>query len=266
MNPETEPDFYNELSKLNNDLANSQRELFKKNIELERFSQEKTRFLGMAAHDLRTPIGIIMSYSQFLIEEASATLSREHMEFVVTIHESSQFMLALIDDLLDISAIESGHLSLDMQPGNLTEVVERNVSLNRVLAQKRRITILLEHDEAPLTCVFDGAKIGQVLNNLISNAIKYSPQRTTILVRLFRCEDEAVIEIKDQGPGIPPLEQAKLFKAFSQTNATNFSGEHSTGLGLAISKRIVEGHAGRVWVESELGVGSSFFAAIPISR
>ncbi|MEO8452111.1 MAG: HAMP domain-containing sensor histidine kinase, partial [Gemmatimonadota bacterium] len=165
---------FEELTRVNNELANVQRELTKRNVELVRLNEQKNRLLGMAAHDLRSPLGIIQSYSEFLEDEAGPVLTAEQLEFVTIIRDTSKFMLRLVDDLLDITAIEAGQLRLDREPANLEALVRHNVQLNHVLGARKRIEVDFASDGAPLIAPVDGGKIEQVLNNLISNAIKFS--------------------------------------------------------------------------------------------
>jgi signal transduction histidine kinase len=256
-------DLYNELTRLNNDLANAQRDLVKQNFELERLGRLKTQFLGMAAHDLRTPIGHILSYSDFLREDAAAVLTGEQLEFLSVIRSSSEFMLQLIDDFLDVSSIESGNLRLDRCPLDLRKLLEHNVLLNAVLAQKKSIEVSLQIEGALPTLSLDEGKIRQVLNNLISNAVKFSQPGTVVTVQAMAEGGGVQISVRDQGPGIPEGERDKLFQPFGKTSIRSTAGESSTGLGLAIVRRIVEGHGGRIWVESKVGVGSVFFLTLP---
>lgn len=256
-------DLYNQLTSLNNELANAQRELVKQNIELERLNKLKTQFLGMAAHDLRNPIGIILSFSGFLREDAAAALNAEQLEFLSTIESSSEFMLSLIDDFLDVTAIESGNLRLDRRPSDPRGLIEHNVSLNAVLAQKKQIKVAL-HIEGVLPMLsLDRGKIEQVLNNLISNAVKFSQPGTEVAVSAAAESGGVLITVRDQGPGIPESERSKLFKPFGKTSVRSTAGESSTGLGLAIVRKIVEGHGGVIWVESEVGAGSVFQFTLP---
>lgn len=253
---------YDEISRLNNELVAMQRELAKKNVELEQLNALKNQFLGMAAHDLRNPLSVILAYSQFLKDEAAPALNAEQIEFLDTIRASSEFMLGLVNDLLDVAQIEAGQLQLDVQPIDLVALVRRNVARNRVLAAKKHIAI--ELTETPLPALpADAAKLEQVLNNLLSNAIKFSPPHTTIRVDLARDDANVVLSVRDQGQGIPPNELDKLFKPFQKTSVKSTGGEKSTGLGLAIVKKIVEGHRGKIWVESQVGVGTTFFVALP---
>jgi signal transduction histidine kinase len=254
---------YNELSRLNNELANLQRQLAKKNVALERLNEQKDQFLGMAAHDLRNPLGVIMMYSEFLLEEASCVLDEEQNEFLSIIHSSAEFMLHLVNDLLDIAKIESGELQLELQPTDLVTLVSHNVALNRVLASRKQIELNLQTEALPDIWV-DVYKIDQVLNNLITNAIKFSEPHSEVNVSVFGKADEVVIAVQDEGPGIPGDEIDKLFNPFARTSVKSTAGEKSTGLGLAIVRKIVVGHRGRIWVESEVDKGSTFYVALPI--
>jgi len=260
---ENEDALYDDLSRLNNELANLQRELAKKNAELERVIVEKDELLGMTVHDLRNPLGVIAGYAEFLADEA--VLSPEHREFLAMIKESSGFMLRLIDDLLDINAIESGHIRLKLAPVRLATLLRRNVALNSVLAEKKKIRVVLkiadEIGEIPL----DAVKIQQVLNNFLSNAFKYSNPGTQVVVHMYRKDDEAVVTVSDEGQGIPADELANLFKPFQTTSVRGTAGEPSTGLGLAIARKIVVGHGGHVAVESEVGRGSTFSFRLPLT-
>ena len=140
---------YDELSQLNNELANLQRELAKKNAELERLNLVKDQFLGMAAHDLRTPLSVVLGYSSFLQEDLGESLSQEHAEFLSVIRSSSRFMLHLVNSLLDVATIESGKLELDRQPTDLAALVARNVALNATLAEPKGIGLVCRCD--PIT-------------------------------------------------------------------------------------------------------------------
>ncbi len=260
---------YDELSRLNNELANLQRQLAKKNVALERLNEQKDQFLGMAAHDLRNPLGVIMMYSEFLLEEASCVLDEEQNEFLSIIHSSAEFMLHLVNDLLDIAKIESGELQLELQPTDLVTLVSHNVALNRVLASRKQIELSLQTLEADaakeLSDIWvDVYKIDQVLNNLITNAIKFSEPHSEVKVSVFGEADEVIIAVQDEGPGIPGDEIDELFNPFARTSVKSTAGEKSTGLGLAIVRKIVVGHGGRIWVESEVGRGSTFYVALPI--
>lgn len=259
-----ESSLYDELGRLNNELANLQRELAKKNFELEKLNEEKNHFLGMAAHDLRNPLNAIQMYSEFLLDEATEVLNPEQLEFVSIIHSSSQFMLRLVNDLLDVAKIESGKLELELATTDLIELIRRGVSLNSIFATKKGISVKFSHGDNIPNVFIDSAKIEQVLNNLITNAVKFSNPGEVLEIGVSKSDSEVIISVEDHGQGIPADELGKLFKPFQRTSVRSTGGEDSTGLGLAIVRKIVTGHKGRVWVESEVGKGSTFYVAIPL--
>jgi signal transduction histidine kinase len=256
---------YEELTRLNNELAAVQRELAKKNAELARLNEQKNRFLGLAAHDLRNPLEVINVYSRFLLDEAAERLEAEQLDFVRTIMRSSNFMLALVNDLLDVSKIEAGRLELELSAVDLHELVARNVELNRRLAERKEITILFKPLRDLPRLRLDESKIEQVLNNLVGNAVKFSPRGSTVEVGLGRegADGPVLLYVRDEGPGVPAGELGKLFEPFTRSSARGSEGEKGTGLGLAIVKRIVEGHGGRITVESEPGAGATFAVSLP---
>lgn len=151
-------------------------ELQQKNTELTKLNEVKNQFLGMASHDLRRPIGSILTFSEFLLNEAANTLSKEHIDFLTKINTSSAFMKGLVDDFLDVAMIESGKLELDLQPTNLYSLIDNIISLSDYRAKRKQIKIVLNSDENIPVLMLDGPKIEQVVRNLVSNAIDYSTQ------------------------------------------------------------------------------------------
>jgi signal transduction histidine kinase/ActR/RegA family two-component response regulator len=257
---------FSELTRLNSQLVNTQRALTKNNQDLERLNQVKNQFLGMASHDLRSPLAAILGYSEFLLEDAAAVLSREQLEYLDVIHASSEFMLALVNDLLDIATIESGRLQLERSTTHLAALIINNLALNRQIAAAKQISLNLIQDNEIPPLYIDDNRIEQVINNLVSNAIKYSHSGTTVHVHvhLHQQDDEVVVSVADQGQGIPAHELDQLFRPFGTTSIRSTSGEKSTGLGLLIARRVLEAHNGRIWVESTLGTGSTFYFALPV--
>lgn len=255
-----------QLVSLNNELHNLTRELQKKSAELARLNQLKNQFLGMAAHDLRKPIAIILMYSGFLIDEAVSALSDEHGEFLQIIKSSSESMRRLIDDFLDIAVIESGKFDLYVQPTNLSALIRGSLSFHTVQARKKQVELVVEYDERIPELMIDGPKIEQVVNNLVSNAIEHSQPNTTVRFRISYHNDMVTASVQDEGPGIPQDELKRLFKPFERTSAKKTAGEKSTGLGLAIAQKIIMEHHGKMWVESEPGKGSIFYFTLPITH
>jgi signal transduction histidine kinase len=257
-------ELYNELARLNNELVTAHREVIKRNVELERLNEIKNQFIGIAAHDLRNPLQVIEGYSQMLLEQHFGELTPQQHKFVSVIGRNSDFMLKLITDLLYISKIEAGKLQLELIETDLSVLLERNIELNRLLAEQKQINILHTRREDLPPLVVDASKIEQVLNNLISNGIKFSHPGTTVEVLTSKREKEVVVSVRDEGQGIPADEIDKLFIPFENLSVKSTAGEQSTGLGLAIVKRIVEGHGGRIWVQSERGIGSKFSFSLPL--
>ncbi len=256
---------YDELTRVNNELANLHRELARTNAELAKLNEQKNRFIGMAAHDLRSPLGVILTYSEFLEADAGPMLGEEQRDFISTIKTTSEFMLRLVSDLLDVSSIESGQLTLDLRPVDLAELVRRHVTLNRLLATPKAIAVECESPSALLPILADAGKLEQVINNLIGNAVKFSHRDTRVTVRVTSADGFATVAVQDQGQGIPAAELPRLFKVFGKSSVRSTAGEPSTGLGLAICRRIIEGHGGRVGVESTVGRGSTFFFTLPLA-
>ncbi len=256
---------FDELSRVNNEFANLQRELAKKNAELAKLNQLKNRIIGVAAHDLRSPLSVIISYAEFLESDAAQTLTERQRDFIKTIQRTSEFMLHMVTDLLDITAIEGGTLTLDRRPADLLALMRHNITLNAVLAARKAITIELDAPTSLPDIAFDSGKIEQVLNNLISNAVKFSHRGRAVYVSITAADSVATVAVRDQGQGIPEADLPKLFKAFSTTSVRSTAGEQSTGLGLAIVRNIVEGHGGRIWVETEVGRGSTFSFTLPLA-
>lgn len=256
---------YDELTHLNNQLSGMQRELLKKNHELAQLNQQKNYFLGMAAHDLRSPLGTIVSYSEFLLDQEREHTPEDDRELVGTIRKSSEFMLGLINDLLDISKIESGNLNLNLLPLSLHDLISRSVEVNRVLAIKKGIGIQEVHDGTlPETVVWDGPKIEQVLNNLLGNAIKFSHPHNTVTVRLSVDDTRLLLQVEDKGDGLPAEIIDHLFIPFSKASRVGTQGEKGTGLGLAIVRRIVEGHGGEIRAENIPEGGTRFVVTLPL--
>jgi PAS domain S-box-containing protein len=241
-------------------------EITQKNAQLVELNKEKNRLLGMAAHDLRNPLSIVNTASAFLLDDASKHLPEvKRAEFLRRINSGSKFMLRLIDDLLDVAKIEAGKLDLELREGDLCALIEENLAINRMLADNKsiRLDFALESGLPPLR--FDRDKVEQVLNNLVSNALKFSAPGTTVTVLASRGDGNVVVSVRDQGQGIPTEELDQLFKPFGRTSVRGTAGEKSSGLGLAICRKIVEGHGGRIWAESELGKGSVFSFSLPVT-
>jgi len=233
--------------------------------ELVELNHLKNRFLGLAAHDLRNPLVSIRGLAEILLCDECQPLTEMQREFLSTIHSASDGMLTLVTDILDVAVIESGKIKLQVRPGSLQSLIEERMRVNRVLAEKKRIGLAEDLNDLPLL-PFDWNRIAQVIDNLIGNAIKFSPFDSNVVVSLTRVNGTAVVCVRDHGPGISKEDQAKLFNEYERLSNCPTDGEKSTGLGLSIAKQIVEAHRGMMNIESEIGTGTLFSFTLPMEE
>lgn len=241
------------------------RQLESKNVQLKELNEIKNSFLGMASHDMRNYLSAIKGYSQILREDKKELPEETKDQFLDFINKSSENMLKMVNDLLDVSVIESGKLQLDLQPESFKELINHHIMINQFFADKKKIQFQSDLQDIP-KCLIDANKIGQVIDNLISNAIKFSESGTTIFISLKEEEGKLVFSVKDEGPGISDEDQAKLFQHFQKLSARPTAGEASSGLGLAISKKMIQAHEGFLSVDSQLGSGATFWFEIPLKK
>lgn len=238
-------------------------ELEFKNRKLEELDEIKNRFLGIAMHDLRNPLSSISGFSDLFLREESSYSEDEKKELIQVVSQASKDLLGLVHDLLDISVFESGQLGLNLSSGNLNPLLRKQVQMNQVPSNQKNIGIITSLEEVP-DSTFDPNRMGQVMDNLISNAIKFSQPGTSIQVGLRKGEQSLEFYVKDEGPGIPREDRCRLFTEFPQISVYPTGGEKSTGLGLSIVKKIVDAHCGTIHVESEEGRGSAFHVQLPL--
>lgn len=251
------------LQRENAVLATYQRELEAKNSELATISERRNELLGIAAHDIRSPLTVIEMYLTLLEERLGERADAECRKFIATIRRTSQKILALVGDLLDYAAIENGTLSIQRRPLRLRPLLEEALVPHVALARSRGVEVRLEPGEDPPVVSADPQRIEQVLANLVSNAVKLSAPGSSVTVRLFQRSGGAGLEVIDEGPGIPAQEIPKIFAPFHRAGARGPSGEGSTGLGLAIVQKIADAHGGRIEVDSAPGQGSTFTLLLP---
>jgi len=252
-----------ELTRLDNELVEAQRELQRRKAELDRASARMNELLGMTAHDLRGPLGSIGSLAQTLHHRAADRLDDTERMVLERIHHSSERMLTMVEDLLSLSEVDRGGLALDRQPCDLVEVVRSAVGFSQLVAAEKDISIEATLPPDPVEVVADDAKMEQVVSNLLGNATKYSHRGSTVEVELSADDDRAVLRITDHGVGIPADELDGIFAPFTKTSSQPTEGESSTGLGLAIVQRIVRGHGGQVEVSSEVNKGTTMTVSLP---
>ncbi|HEV2953940.1 MAG TPA: response regulator, partial [Candidatus Dormibacteraeota bacterium] len=247
---------------LHSELARTSGELNGKNAELERASRHKSEFLANMSHELRTPLSAIIGFSELLLDGVDEDLSGSQREDVLQIHSSGKSLLNLINDILDLSKIEAGKMTMDQGPVAIGPMVDRVMVAVRPLAEAKDLEIVADFGTRPLVAWADELRTRQVLTNLVSNAIKFTSQgRITIHCR----ELEGVMEMSvvDTGIGISEDAQARIFDEFSQADGSTTRRFGGTGLGLAICRRLVNLQGGTLGVESTVGVGSRFWFTIP---
>lgn len=224
----------------------------------------KNEFLGMAVHDMRSPISGIKGFSQLLLDDLCGELSDEQRDIIGVISSANLQMNEMVSDLLDISAIEAGKLRIKRESGDLKGLVEDRIRIHSIAARKKSIGFVPNLSVIP-QFKFDVRRVGQVLDNLLTNAVKFSPAGNKVDITICRHGGSVEICVRDYGQGIPPDQKDFLFQSFKKTRVRPTAGESSTGLGLHIVKKIVEGHGGTVWVESEFGAGAAFYFSLPMS-
>jgi signal transduction histidine kinase len=235
------------------------KELDEQNQQLKSLNQQKNELLGMAAHDLRNPIAVIQGFSELLEEQANG----DQKEYLSMISRESLKMSELLSDLLDISKIEASKLDLKINETEYFFFIRQILKINSFISRKKNIEIVSDFGMKRQMLSIDAGKMEQVMNNLISNAIKYSFPNTKITIKVFKDHNQIVTQVIDQGQGIPENEIDGIFKPFKKTSTSPTSNEPSHGLGLAIVKKIIEGHKGKVQVTSKLGEGSIFSFTLP---
>jgi signal transduction histidine kinase len=230
--------------------------------ELEEASLHKSEFLANMSHELRTPLNAILGFSQVLRERLFGEINEKQAEYLDDILSSGNHLLALINDVLDLSKVEAGQVELEVAPFSLQEALERGAVMVRERATKDCVRIALTTDPNVDFVEGDERRIRQVIFNLLSNAVKFTRAGGKVDVASARLDGEVRVSVVDTGPGIAPEDQERIFEEFQQTDLG--AQREGTGLGLALSKKLIELHGGRIWVESELGKGSTFTFALPL--
>lgn len=247
--------------------------LNEKNEQLLALNDEKNEFLGIAAHDLKNPLGSIKLLAEALHEHGTNINEERVMEMSDLISRSTEQMLAMTSNLLDINAIEQGKVHLDIHRLNCSQLLREVIQMNNHRAEAKNITFNLDAPNTSIYALADENGLSQVVDNLLSNALKYSPKGSTVKARIevasgVYLQEENVVRISicDQGPGLTEADKRKLFGKFARLSAQPTGGEHSTGLGLSIVKRMVEQMNGAVWCESEYGKGATFIVELPFAE
>jgi PAS domain S-box-containing protein len=238
-------------------------ELELRNREIEQANRLKSEFLANMSHELRTPLHTVIGFAELLAEETKGPLNSSQKRFVNHIHKDAQHLLALINEILDLSKIEAGRLQLQREALDLGSVLEEALSSIRPQAAAKSIEI---ESNIPLLVSVDGdrMRVKQILFNLLSNAVKFTPEGGHIRVAVTSSEGFAQVSVSDTGIGIPASEHDSIFDKFHQVGESTSGVREGTGLGLPITKRLVEEHGGQIWLESEPGKGSRFTFILPL--
>ncbi|MBN1607757.1 MAG: HAMP domain-containing histidine kinase, partial [Polyangiaceae bacterium] len=223
------------------------------------YDRERSAFLAALSHELRTPLNAILGFTEVLLSEVDGPLRPEARENLEIVRASGRHLAALVDDILELSALESGELRLSRVEVDVYDIAEEVVREAEVAAQGKPLAVKLEGDSAPAWV--DARRVRQILGNVVGNAVKFT-SAGTVLVRISSDQGCALADIADTGPGIAPDDQASIFEEYRQSGDAN-SRRIGTGLGLAITRRLVKMHGGAILLESALGRGSRFRIVLP---
>jgi len=228
---------------------------------LRKLQQVRSDFVTNASHELRTPLTAIQGYAETLLDKANGK-KKQRQQFIVRIYEQAVYLSGLISDLLNLSKIESGSLQLNFETCKIADLRKKITNLFEPLFSESKMNFEWEIPDDPTEIYVDPELITQVLVNLIDNAIKYTESGGTISVSFQTKEDNIIFQIKDMGIGIPKQELERIFERFYRVDTDSTNKVKGTGLGLSIAKHIVLQHDGRIWVESEVGKGTSVFFSV----
>jgi signal transduction histidine kinase len=236
---------------------------------MKRLNEQRSEFLGIAVHDLKNPLTAISAIAEMLLvdtKEAGAAADSEQVEMLGQLARSAVHMRDIVTDLLASEAIDSGRIELQRRTEDLADLAGIVCEMNQARAETKNIRLVLDAKPGYCLANVDGRRMREVMDNLVSNAVKFSPQHRTVWVTV-RSSDESpgvvLFSVRDEGPGLTEQDKQKLFGRFVKLSARPTGDESSTGLGLSIVKRLVELHDGRIRVDSEHGHGATFTVQLP---
>ena len=241
-------------------------ELDDKSRQLAIAGQHKSEFLANMSHELRTPLNAIIGFSEVLLEQYFGELNEKQDDYLKDILSSGQHLLSLINDILDLSKVEAGRMELEPGVVALSELLEGGLLMIRERAGRHDITLTLDVDPAIGPLEADERKLKQIVFNLLANAVKFTPDGGTISVTAQRVADGVQVSVRDTGIGIAPEDMGRIFEEFRQAGQDSGRAHEGTGLDLALARRFAELHGGTLWVESSVGVGSTFRFTLPARR
>jgi signal transduction histidine kinase len=238
------------------------RELKEQSLELEEASRHKSEFLASMSHELRTPLNAVLGFSEVLLEQMFGEINERQEEYLRDIHGSGQHLLELLNEILDLSKVEAGRMELEYSPFDLRALLDEAVGMLRERASAHDIELRVETDDGVSQIYTDHLRLKQVVLNLMTNAVKFTGDGGSVVVRAERTDTEILVSVTDTGIGIPEADRERIFESFQQ-GGRGSSREEGTGLGLTLSRRLVELLGGRMWLETEVGVGSTFGFSLP---
>jgi signal transduction histidine kinase len=239
------------------------REIADKSRLLEAASRHKSEFLANMSHELRTPMNAILGFSEVLAERMFGEVNEKQAEYLQDILSSGRHLLSLINDILDLSKVEAGRLELELGRFHLPTALDNALTLVRERATRHGITLTQTVDPGVGDIAADERKVKQILLNLLSNAVKFTPEGGRVSVTVTSADGVITIAVSDTGIGIAPEDQAAIFEEFRQVGREDARKQEGTGLGLTLAKKFVELHGGRIWVQSQVGQGSTFTFTLP---
>ena len=241
-------------------------EIQEKSAQLEVANRHKSEFLANMSHELRTPLNAIIGFSEVLLQKMFGELNEQQADYLQDIRSSGTLLLSLINDILDLSKIEAGRMELQLAPFSLVAALNNAVTLVRERAMSHGIKIQLDVASPLDEIVADERKVKQVMVNLLTNAVKFTPDGGNVSVRAVQVNGDVRLAVRDDGIGIAPEDQQRIFEEFQQARHQTAQSREGTGLGLSLSKRFVELHGGTISVESERGKGSTFIVTLPLMK
>ena len=238
-------------------------EIQDKSRQLAEASQHKSQFLANMSHELRTPLNAILGYNELIVDGIYGTPSEKMQAVLKRVESNGRHLLGLINAVLDLSKIEAGQFTLDLADYSLQNVAQTVYNAVEPLALDKKLVFKAEVQSDLPPGRGDERRLTQVLLNLVGNAIKFT-DAGEVVIKADASDGTFNLAVRDTGPGISAADQAKLFQEFQQADNSKTRKKEGTGLGLAISKRIIEMHGGRIWIESQVGQGSTFFVMLPV--
>ncbi len=245
---------------------NAEAAIRKAMLAAEEANNTKSSFLATMSHELRTPLTSVIGFSDVLLRGDAGEINDEQRHYLTYIENSGTHLLNLINDLLDLSKIESGKMELNSEDVNLKNIFDEVENMVYPMASEKNISLAFNIESDDLSLKADSDKIKQIMINLLSNAIKFTPDSGSVDVIAKQTDDRIEISVKDTGIGIHPDYHSRIFESFSQVNSSVSKEKKGTGLGLALVRSFVEMHKGKIWLESEPGKGSKFSFSIPVEN